>query len=70
MNLFVFCKKLRKVLEVGIKIFVAVKINNDLLGLSRDSSCRFSSTISMDKEFLTVLFVTCKHTVDVSACTV
>ena len=70
MDLLMFGKKLRKVLEVGIKIFVAVKSNNDLTGLRRDSSCGFSAAISMDKEFLALLFVTRKHTVDVSACTV
>ena len=68
--MFMFGKKFREVAEVGIKIFAAVKIDNGLTGLGRNGSCRLSAVVSMDKEFLAILFVTGEHAVDVSSGTV
>ena len=53
-------------LEISIKIFCKVEINDAIAGLVRDAGGRFTSPIAMDKESLSFFAVSSQHTVDMA----
>ena len=69
MDSLIFGQKFGKMFKVGIIVLRAIQIYDNGSCFVRDGTDRFASSVTMNKEFLSLFFVSLQHSVDMPNCT-